>query len=97
MNRRLELVTAVHALLGGFGDLESCIFNFMAVPIRQMFNESIHNHYGLELHSEAFDLVVSSVAVVFFVGILIGAVSMGYLLQEGDGRYCQVGHYFKSL
>ncbi|TKR70188.1 hypothetical protein L596_022240 [Steinernema carpocapsae] len=81
MNRRLGLVTAVHALLGSFGDIEANIFNFMAVPIRNMFNESLINHYGLFLESEKFEMVYSSCAVMFYTGILLGVISMGYLLD----------------
>ncbi|KAK0408733.1 hypothetical protein QR680_004126 [Steinernema hermaphroditum] len=81
MSRRLGLVTVVHALLGSFGDIEANILNFMTIPVRKMFNESVERHYGIVLHEETFNLVYSSVAVTFFVGILVGAVLMGYLMD----------------
>uniref|UniRef100_A0A915APU7 Major facilitator superfamily (MFS) profile domain-containing protein n=1 Tax=Parascaris univalens TaxID=6257 RepID=A0A915APU7_PARUN len=80
MSRRLGLVTLTHAILGSFGDIEAGIFNLMTVPLKVFFNESLTAHYG-DVSAESFSLYFSTVASLLFVGIIIGAFTMGYLMD----------------
>ena len=47
LNHRLILVTIFHAIFSCFGDIEACVLNFMNVPLRHFFNESLHYHYDV--------------------------------------------------
>lgn len=80
MNRRLGLVTLTHAVLGSFGDIEASVFNLMTVPLKIFFNESLTAHYG-DVNDESFSLCFSTVASLLFVGIIVGAFTMGYLMD----------------
>ncbi|VDP50845.1 unnamed protein product [Heligmosomoides polygyrus] len=44
--RRLLFVTFIHGIFSQFGDVLMACLNLLNVPIRRMFNESIHDHYG---------------------------------------------------
>uniref|UniRef100_A0A915D762 Major facilitator superfamily (MFS) profile domain-containing protein n=1 Tax=Ditylenchus dipsaci TaxID=166011 RepID=A0A915D762_9BILA len=83
-NSRLIHVALFHAIFSNFGDIEANIMNYMAVPVRKFFALSLHSHYGINssTSSAEFELIYSSIASTFFVGVLFGAFSMGNLMEN---------------
>jgi MFS family permease len=81
-NYRLLGVTLFHAIFASFGDIESNILNFMGVPLKKFFRESVEKHYGVKLTEDEFELVYSSTASTMFVGLLVGGATMGYFMEK---------------
>uniref|UniRef100_A0A914Q2F4 Major facilitator superfamily (MFS) profile domain-containing protein n=1 Tax=Panagrolaimus davidi TaxID=227884 RepID=A0A914Q2F4_9BILA len=81
MNHRLILVTVFHAIFSTFGDIETCVLNFMNVPLRHFFNESLHYHYDVSATEAEFNLIFSAIASTMFIGILVGGFTMGYMMD----------------
>jgi len=81
---RLVKVSLFHAVFASYGDIEANIMNYMAVPIRHFFAESLHAHYNISstTDSQVFELIYSSVATLFFIGVLVGAFAMGSLMDN---------------
>uniref|UniRef100_A0A914YH19 Major facilitator superfamily (MFS) profile domain-containing protein n=1 Tax=Panagrolaimus superbus TaxID=310955 RepID=A0A914YH19_9BILA len=95
MNHRLILVTIFHAIFSTFGDIEACVLNFMNVPLRHFFNESLHYHYDVSATEAEFNLIFSAIASTMFIGILVGGFTMGYMMDY-YGRKA-TGVYIRSF
>jgi hypothetical protein len=49
---RLTRITVFHAIFAGFGDVEANTLNYMAVPIRNFFADSLKINYGIDGNSQ---------------------------------------------
>ncbi|KAL7071362.1 hypothetical protein ACQ4LE_009260 [Meloidogyne hapla] len=84
-NPRLLTVVFFHAIFSAFGDIQSSVINYMAVPLRTFFGRSLKQRYGIETDSETFELIYSIIASSFFGGVFIASAIM-VICMEKFGR-----------
>ena len=85
MNHRLILTTLFHAIFAAFGTIEANTLNYLGVPLKHFFNESLSFHYGVDSTEKEFNLIFSIIASMSLVGGIIGGLMIGYLM-DGYGR-----------
>lgn len=81
MNHRLILTTLFHTIFGAFGTIEANSLNYLGVPLKQFFNESLSFHYGVDTTEKEFNLIFSIIASMALFGGIIGGLLIGYLMD----------------
>ncbi|KAE9552332.1 hypothetical protein FO519_004457 [Halicephalobus sp. NKZ332] len=76
-----QSVALFHAIFSSAGDIEANCLNFMNVPLRHFFNESLYFHYGIDASDTEFNLIFSIIASTMFIGVIVGGLSIGYLMD----------------
>lgn len=81
--RRVVKVALFHAMFASYGDM-TAVMNFMAVPARHFFAESLAAHYNIspDTDGQLFELAYSSVSSLYFVGGLVAVLLMGSLMDS---------------
>ncbi|KAF7637790.1 MFS domain-containing protein [Meloidogyne graminicola] len=81
-NSRLLFVVLFHTIFSAFGDIQSSIINYMAVPLRTFFERSLKQTYGIEPNSEIFELFYSIIASSFYGGVFLVGIIMAICMEK---------------
>ncbi|KAI3417975.1 hypothetical protein GPALN_010572 [Globodera pallida] len=92
---RLTYVVLFHTAFASFGEIEANLLNYLTVPVRQFFAESLRWRYGILPGSDQFEFVYSAVASIYFFGAILGGLLMGPCMEYCGRRATAV--YIRSF
>ncbi|KAL3095191.1 hypothetical protein niasHT_020342 [Heterodera trifolii] len=92
---RLLYVVLFHTVFASFGEIEANLLNYLTVPVRQFFADSLLQRYGIAPYSSQFEFVYSMVASIFFIGAIFGGAIMGPCMEHFGRRATAV--YLRSF